>query len=354
MTKIRTLFLGTPDFSSKILEGLLSHNRFEIVAVVTQPDKPRGRNMKYLPSPTKALALEKGLPVWSPEKINTPESLKILAEYKAEVAIVVAYGQILSSSFLHLFEYGAVNIHGSLLPKWRGAAPIQRSLEAGENQTGVTLQKIVRELDAGDVIGTRYLSVSEEDSALDVLKAMIPLSLDLLSSDLLDFIKGYLIPQPQDSSLVTFAPKILKAECQLDWSYSSSHLHNQVRAFLMGPGAWSLFHSLRIKILKTKPHKKLLHNHSNQNPSQDLQKNLGKNLNQNHPGAVGSVFLFNSSVYVTTGEGFLEFLEVQPESKNKMTGFQWWASLESHTCYPNHLVFTQPNKTETSSYENSP
>jgi methionyl-tRNA formyltransferase len=252
MSKIRALFLGTPDFSAKILKGLLEDEHYEIVGVVTQPDKPRGRELKLLPCPTKEVATQNRLTCLSPAKINALESIRAISDLRAEVAIVVAYGQILSVEFLNLFNFGAVNIHGSELPKWRGPAPVQRSIEAGETQTAVTLQKIVKELDAGDIIGIRFLTVNEQDSALDVLNKMTPLSLELLKIDLMDYIRGNLAPQPQNHKLATFAPKILKSETQIDWSLPATAIHNKVRAYLLGPGAWTQSPFGRIKILKTK------------------------------------------------------------------------------------------------------
>lgn len=320
MSKIRALFLGTPDFSAKILEALLSDEHYELVGVVTQPDKPRGRDLKTLPSPTKLLAQKYALPTCTPEKINTQETLSQIANFKAEVAIVVAYGQILSNDFLNLFNYGAVNIHGSLLPKWRGAAPIQRSVEAGETMTGVTLQKIVKELDAGDIIGTRELLVSSADSALDVLAKMIPLSVDLLKLDLMDFIRGNLAARPQAHSEATYAAKISKIETQINWQFSCEQIHNKVRAYLMGPGAWSVTQLGRLKILQAKSHP-------------DLKAQ----------GAPGNIFGVDSAVYVTTGEGVLELLEVQAESKKRQAAIDWWRMVKTQKS-PLNLSFI--NSTE--------
>jgi methionyl-tRNA formyltransferase len=318
MSKVRAIFLGTPEFSAKILAGLLNDEHFEIVGVVSQPDKPRGRDLKLLPSATKALATQNRIPVITPIKINTPEFLNHISEWKAEIAIVVAYGQLLSNEFLNLFHFGAVNIHGSLLPKWRGAAPIQRSIEAGETETGVSLQKIVKELDAGDIIGTRNLTVSEEQSALDVLESMIPLSLDLLKIDLMDFIRGNLAPRPQDHSQATFAGKILKSETQINWNLDHITIHNKVRAYIMGPGAWTVSKLGRLKILKTRT---LI------DPSLKL--------------ASGELAWKNNQLIVGTGaNGLIELVEVQPESRKRQTGKDWWHTLNGQGI--THLQFQQP------------
>jgi len=313
MSKIRALFLGTPEFSAKILEGLLLDDSFEIIGVVTQPDKPKGRDMTLSFCPTKGFALRKNLVVFSPFKINAPDVLTSLAELRAEVAIVVAFGQILSDDFLKLFTYGAVNIHGSELPRWRGAAPIQRSIEAGEAKTAVTLQKITKELDAGDIIGTRPLIVTDSESALDVLNNMIPLSLDLLRMDLMDFIRGNLAVKPQDHKLATFAPKILKSETQIDWTLTNNQIHNKVRAFQMGPGAWGQTLAGRLKLIKTKV------------------------TALTATGSPGEIKLINNSVIVVTGSGALEILEVHPESKKRQPARDWWNSIKSQNF--NHIKF---------------
>jgi len=318
MSKIRAIFLGTPDFSARILAGLLSDEHFDIVGVVSQPDKPRGRDLKLLPSPTKLIAAQNNLPVVTPIKINSPEALTRIAEWRAEIAIVVAYGQILSQDFLNLFHFGAVNVHGSLLPKWRGAAPIQRSIEAGESHTGVSLQKIVKELDAGDIIGTRHLSVSPEQSALDVLESMIPLCLDLLKIDLMDFIRGNLAPRPQDHSQATFAAKIQKYETQINWALDSTTIHNKVRAYIMGPGAWTVSSLGRLKILKTRV---LIDQTTHLTPGEVTLKN-------------------NQLVVGTGGDGLIELVEVQPESKKRQAGKDWWQSLRSQNI--SSLKFQQP------------
>lgn len=235
MSKVRILFMGTPDFARTALESLHADDHFEIVAVVTQPDRPAGRKMKLTPSPVKEFALEKGLKVFSPETVNTAEFRSEIEALGAESAAVVAFGQLLGDAFLALFPKGAVNVHGSLLPKWRGAAPIQRSLMAGDAETGVALQMVVKKLDAGAVLGVRKVALTEDDTALNVYPTLAKLGCELLSTEYMDYLRGNLTPIPQDEVLVTIAPKIKKSEAAIDWTRPAAEIVNLVRGLALGP-----------------------------------------------------------------------------------------------------------------------
>ncbi len=221
MSTVRVVFLGTPDFSKSCLEALSKDSHFEVVGVVTQPDKPAGRKMLLQSSPVKEFALSQGYKVLSPENINTDDALKEIESLNGEAAVVVAYGQILSQNFLDIFEEKVVNVHASLLPHWRGAAPIQRAILADDNESGVALQKVVKKLDAGDVLGIRKLSLSDNLSALDVLEKFKPLAAELLHIEFMDYLRGNLAGTVQDEKQVTYAKKIEKAEGIIDWSRSS-------------------------------------------------------------------------------------------------------------------------------------
>ncbi len=299
MSKVRVCFLGTPDFAVICLKQILADEHYEVVGVVTQPDRPRGRKLQLSPSPVKQLALSNGLQVISPEKINQPMILQEIQKWGAEVAVVVAFGQILSTDFLQLFPYGAVNVHGSILPRWRGAAPIQRALEAGDLESGVTLQKVVKELDAGDIIGIRKMKLDPDVNALQVHDEMARLGANLLHVELMDYVRGNLAPIPQDHSLATYAKKIDKAECEINWNLSAMQIHNKARGFLMGPGTFFMMNGKRIKLHKTKLIS--LENTSDKQPIGQMQNYQGQ------------------EIHVQTGKGVLALLEVQPESKPKMS-----------------------------------
>lgn len=248
MSKVRICFLGTPEFAVVALKELLKDEHFEVVGVVTQPDRPAGRKMQLTPSPVKNFAISQGLKVISPESVNKEHMLQEIKNWGAEVAVVVAFGQILSTNFLNLFPRGAVNIHGSILPRWRGAAPIQRAIEFGDVETGVTLQKIVKELDAGDIIGIRKTLIKPDQHAMQLHDELAILGADLLHVDLMDYMRGNLAPVPQDPAGVTYAKKIDKAECQIVWTEPAQKISNKIRAFVMGPGTYTVIAGKKMKI----------------------------------------------------------------------------------------------------------
>lgn len=303
MSTVRVCFLGTPDFAAQHLQALLDDDHFEVVGVVTQPDRPAGRKMQLTPSPVKVLAQAHGLPVLTPENFKKDEACRAeIRSWKAEVAVVVAYGQILPQSFLDSFRFGAVNVHGSLLPLYRGAAPIQRSLENGDRITGVSLQKMVFKLDAGPVIGERVITLNDEINATELYAVMAKLGCELLHLEFMDYLRGHLAPRAQDESKVTIAAKISKEESLLDWNQPAQKLHNKVRAFSMGPGTYVMTNGKRLKIHKTKvilAEAKTL--------ASAAQQSAGHVVKVDH-----------DHLWIQSGENILALLEVQPESKPKM------------------------------------
>ena len=250
---IKVCFLGTPEFAAVHLRSLLAEPAFSVVGVVTQPDRPAGRKMQLTASAVKSLALENNLPVLTPENLRKqPEIFEQIKKWNPDVAVVVAFGQILNQDFLDYFKFGAVNVHGSLLPKWRGAAPIQRSIEAGDLETGVTLQKIVKKLDSGPIIGERKVKLESHTTATELYDQLATLGCELLKTDLPDYIQGKINLTIQDESQVTVAAKIEKEESLLKWEDTAVQIHNKVRAFSMGPGTYCLFQNKRLKIIKNK------------------------------------------------------------------------------------------------------
>ncbi len=293
MSKVRVCFLGTPEFALVSLKALLQDEHFEVVGVVTQPDRPAGRKMVLTPSPVKTLAMAQGIPVLSPESVNKDFILAEIQKWSAEVAVVVAFGQILSTKFLNLFPYGAVNIHGSILPRWRGAAPVQRAIEHGDSESGVTLQKVVKELDAGDLLGLRRVTLDQEITAMELHDKLAHLGAELLHLELMDYMRGNLAPVPQDPSGVTYAKKIDKAESLVNWNEPAQTIHNKVRAFTMGPGTYTVVGGKKLKLHKTSVVE-----------------------GQGAPGSVLSVT--ENSLVVAAGSKALSLVSVQPESRNRM------------------------------------
>ncbi len=295
MSKVRVCFLGTPDFAVVALKQLLADEHYQVVGVVTQPDRPAGRKMQLTPSPVKQFALSQGLHVITPESVNKDFILQEIESWGAEIAVVVAFGQILSQKFMDLFPFGAVNIHGSILPRWRGAAPIQRAIEAGDVESGVTLQKIVKQLDAGDVIGLRKTVIEPDLTSSQLYERLADLGAELLHIELMDYIRGNLAPMPQDPAGVTIAKKIEKSEAVIDWTRSALEIHNKIRAFNTGPGTFTTLQSKKIKIHR----------------SQVQDGKSGKS-----PGQI--VEINDQAIIVQTGQGYLQIFELQPESRARM------------------------------------
>ncbi len=293
MSKVRVCFCGTPEFALVSLKALLEDEHFEVVGVVTQPDRPAGRKMILTPSPVKSLAIAQGLPVLSPESVNKDFILTEIQKWGAEVAVVVAFGQILSTKFLNLFPLGAVNIHGSILPRWRGAAPIQRAIEAGDTESGVTLQKVVKELDAGDLLGLRKITIDPQMDAMQLHDKLAVLGAELLHIELMDYARGNLAATPQDPAGITYAKKLDKLESEIKWSEPAVKIHNKIRAFKMGPGTYTWLAGKKLKLHQT-----------------EVVSGSGS------PGSV--IDVGSDFVTVATGDGALKLLAVQPESRNRM------------------------------------
>jgi len=310
VSRVRVCFLGTPEFAVTSLKALLEDEHFEVVGVVTQPDRPSGRKLQLTPSPVKVLAQARGLQVLAPESLKkNPLIVEQIRLWGAEVAVVVAFGQILTEDFMKMFNFGAVNVHGSILPRWRGAAPIQRAIEAGDTESGVTLQKMVKKLDAGDIIGMRKISSDQKINAQELHDQLAVLGAELLKVELMDYIRGNLAGVAQNENEVTYAKKIEKSEAEIKWSMSAMQIHNKVRAFTMGPGTFTTWAGKKIKIHRTEV---VMESSSVATVSQSGVPTHGDKF--------GVIQKINSdSLWVQTGDGKLQIFEVQPESRAKMS-----------------------------------
>ncbi|PLV56660.1 methionyl-tRNA formyltransferase [Thermotoga sp. SG1] len=244
---MRVVFVGTPGFAAEILQHMVE-NGVDVVGVVTQPDKPKGRGRKTLPTPVKVVAEEKSLPCIQPESINRKEALEFLHSVNPDVLIVASYGKILGEKVLSLPKYGCYNIHPSLLPKYRGASPIQRSLENGERKTGVTIYRMVKELDAGPIALQREVDVDPFETFDHLEKKLIELSKEMVIDFLERLEKGEIHLREQDHTQATYAPLIKKEDLFVDFSKDAETVKNKIRAYDSRPGARAFLNGKEVKL----------------------------------------------------------------------------------------------------------
>lgn len=296
--KNKIVFFGTPGFAAEVFR-FLHHHGVLISAVVTQPDRPRGRSLQVSFSPVKQAVLElnPALPIFQPEKASEETFLGQLETLRADLFVVVAYGQILSQRLLSIPPLGCINVHASLLPHYRGAAPIQRCLLAGETKTGIAIQKMVKQLDAGDVIATSEVLIPPEMTFGELEQILCVASQELLLDVLFRFEKGIPEAVPQDHKRATFAPKIELEEGEIHWNQSADSIHNLIRAFSPRPGAWCWLEPglKRLKVLKSR-----------------VVDRSG------FPGAV-----LSREGLVACGSKSILLLEVQSEGKKAMAAADW-------------------------------
>ena len=243
-TKI--VFMGSPDFSIPALRALAEV--YPIVGVVTQPDRPAGRGRVLTPPPVKRLALELGLPLIQPERLRQPEAMAQLQAWAPDVIVVAAFGQILRPAVLELPRFGCVNVHASLLPRWRGAAPIQAALLNGDAETGITIMRMDAGVDTGPTLSQRALPIQPDDNAGSLSERLAALGGELLLETLPAYLSGELAPQPQEDAGATYAPMLNKADGQLDFSQPAEALARRVRAFNPWPGAFTIWQGQMLKI----------------------------------------------------------------------------------------------------------
>ncbi|NEP80146.1 MAG: methionyl-tRNA formyltransferase [Okeania sp. SIO3B3] len=249
---MKIIFFGTPQFAVPTLEKLLTRPEIEVVAVVTQPDKRRGRGNKLIPSPVKSLAVSHSVPVWQPRRVKKhTKTLNLLRQAQADVFVVVAYGQILSAEILDMPKLGCVNVHGSILPKYRGAAPIQWSIYHGEKETGNTTMLMDVGMDTGPMLLKSIIPIGLLDNAASVVEVLAKDGAHLLWETLLKLEKGEIEPIVQDDSLATYAPLIQNSDYQIDWSRGALEIHNQIRGFF--PNCFTSFRGESLKVMATVP-----------------------------------------------------------------------------------------------------
>lgn len=245
---MKIVFFGTPEIALPSLESLAKANDIAILAVVTQPDKPAGRKQVMTPPPIKTLASEFNIPVLQPE--NKEELATLLKNFPADFFVVFAYGMIFSKEILSMAKYGAINIHTSLLPKYRGASPIQQALLNGDQETGVTIMKMSQKMDTGDIYSLKRLPIENTDNLGILTQKLGILSGSIIAHTLRDIAEGILKPIPQNDTKATYCKKITKDEGNIDWKKSAAEINNMIRAFTPWPSAFTFFQDKKLKILE--------------------------------------------------------------------------------------------------------
>jgi len=248
---LKIIFMGTADFGGSVLDKLADSKEKKLM-VVTQPDRPQGRGRKILPTPIKKVALSKGLEVFQSENINDEESLKRLKEFNPDIILVVAYGQILSRHVLNIPKMGCINIHGSLLPKYRGAAPINRAIINGEKETGITFMFMNEKVDAGEIIFQEKIDILADETCGELYYRLSDLSAKSLPILLEKMKSGKIKKFSQDIKLVTFARKMNNEDGKIDWSDKGEKVYNLIRGTIPYPGAFAYYHGRKLKITRTR------------------------------------------------------------------------------------------------------
>lgn len=293
---MNVIFMGTPDFAVPVLEALLQSDRHTVTAVVTQPDKARGRSGRLTFTPVKEVAVRHGVEVYTPKRVKDAEFVEILRGIPCDVIVVVAFGQILSKEILELPEYGCINVHGSLLPRWRGAAPIQWAILEGDKKTGVTTMQMDEGIDTGDILLKKELLISAEDTGESLFEKLSKLGGPLLLETLALAEQGKLAPEKQKDEEGIYAGMLTKEMGELDFSMEAERLERYVRGLNSWPGAYTFFHGKRLKIWRAAA------------VSEDTKE------------ACGTVVRVEKDGFcVQTGKGLLKLLEVQPEGKKRMS-----------------------------------
>jgi methionyl-tRNA formyltransferase len=290
---MRLVFLGTPAFAVPTLERVVEAGH-EVLAVVTQPDRPRGRGQTSAPPPVKQAALRLGLPVYQPERVRRPEAVEFLRELSADCMVVVGYGQIIPQSVIDLAPLGIINVHGSLLPRYRGAGPIQWAILNGETRTGVTTMRIDAGLDTGDILLKAETEIGADENAIELGGRLAAMGADLLARTLEGLSAGTIVPEKQDAAQATWAPLLKKQDGLIDWTRDAAAVHNQVRGLQPWPGAYTTFRGQSLHVWKSR----LEH--------------------AAPPYGPGTTHRIANRLLVACGSGWLELLEVQMEGRKRL------------------------------------
>ncbi len=289
----RIVFMGSPEFALPALRALAEH--YQVVGVVTQPDRPAGRGQRLTPPPVKVLAEQLGLPVFQPQRLREPQAVEQLRRWNPDLIVVAAYGQILRPEVLNLPPWGCLNIHASLLPRWRGASPIQYAILHGDAESGVTIMKMDEGLDTGPILSQRSLPLASDETDESLSQKLAALGATLLLETLPHYLRGELVPRPQPQEGVTYAPLLKKEDGLLDFSKPAQELERRVRAFYSWPGAWFLWEDRPLKVLRAR-------------------------VVEGEQGTPGARYRWQGWPAMGTAQGLLILEEVQPSGKRPMSG----------------------------------
>jgi len=306
----RIVFMGTPEFAVPVLTALTGTH--QVVGVVTQPDRPAGRGRRLAPSPVKQAALERDLPLSQPQSLRTPEAVAQLLAWEPEAIVVAAFGQILRQNVLDLPPHGCLNVHGSLLPRWRGAAPVAAAILAGDGVTGVTIMQMDAGLDTGPILAQREEPIQPDDTRATLEERLARLGAELLMEALPAYLAGALLPRPQPEAGVTYAGQLRKEDGWLDWSLPAVELDRRVRAFTPWPAAFTTWRGCRLKVLRSVP---LPTWRGEAPPGTVIALADGSTEPSSRAQAEGPA---EAGVAVATGEGALRLEEVQLAGKRPM------------------------------------
>lgn len=285
--------MGTPEFATPTLEAMLEAG-IDVTGVITQPDRPAGRGQQRAASPVKRLALERGLPVFQPAKIKDAEAVETVRRIAPEVIVVVGYGQIIPRAVFGIPPLGTINVHASLLPKYRGAAPIQWAIANGETETGVTTMRIEEGLDTGDILLQRRFEIGPEETAPELAARLAVGGAELLIETLRGLERGTMAPQKQNAAEASYAPMLKKEDGRIDWSRSAREIANRVRGFEPWPGAYTTFRGQLLHVRRAR-------------------------AAEGEPGRPGQLEVRDGALLAACSAGWLEILELQPEGRKRQT-----------------------------------
>jgi methionyl-tRNA formyltransferase len=312
---LRVIFFGTPEFAVPTLDALL-RSRHQLVGVVTQPDRPRGRGQNTSPAPVKARAVDVAVPILQPERLKDDAFLADLAALRGDLGVVAAYGRILTDAVLATPRLGMVNVHASLLPKYRGAAPVHRAIMNGERETGVTIMRVVKALDAGPMLATSRRSIDPDETSEEVERALARDGAALLAAAVDDLAAGRAREMPQDDAAATYAHRLTKADSAIDWSWPADRIHNVVRGLHPWPHASTFLHGRRLILRRSS---------ASSDPAD---------------AAPGTVLVARADdLIVAAGGGRVHLVEIQAEGKRPMTAREF---LAGHRIAPGDRLTATP------------